>query len=137
MSYQRKVLLELAQKMQVLKPAEKNKYLYELDRYIEDCRIRSAYKQCLDDAFPHYWAKKVYLSLEGTSYEHPQPRSFSQTTLRDVKAREEFGLCFKGVSAYKQATCKEREAFKQVVLKSATPFKKIVHFIRVCQNRMA
>ena len=130
-----KDLSKLATRLQVLRSEEKNKYLYELEEYAKDCKVRERYKQQLDIFFPHRLACQVYYSLEGTPY--TQPEFASQATWKDVLARKKFCALFAGITAYAQASAVEKDSFQKRALSVANPIKMIVYAIKTRQNGLA
>ena len=127
-----KNLQNLAFKLRVLKPAEKNKWLYELDKYAEKCRLNDQYHQFQDPYLANRIANSMYYSLEGVPY--TPPAFVSQTTMKDVKAHEKFDALFRGVVAYRDASLIQREAFKKSVLVHSNPLKKIMYWVKMYQN---
>ena len=132
---QQKAFPELATKMRVLKGAEKNKYLYELDEYAKDCRVREKYQQRLDIFFPHRLACQMYNSLEGTPY--VQPEFASQAAWQDKLARRKFASIFAGITAYAKASAEQQADFKASVLASSSALQKMVHVVKMRQNGLA
>ena len=129
---QKKEFSALAVKMRVLKGPAKNRYLYELDEYAKDCRVREAYHQRLDTFLPHRLARHLYNALEGVPY--TQPEFASQATWQDRLAREKFEAIFAGVTAYPKASNAEKESFKKSALMSVGPIQKIASLIKGSQN---
>ena len=124
-------LAKLATKMRVLRKPEKNKFLYELNDYAQDCQVRES----ADLFFPHRIATQMYCAIEGTPY--TQPEFASQATLRDVVAREKFEALYAGIIAYGMASDDERIAFKKSVLKMPNPISKAIYLIKMRQNGLA
>lgn len=131
---QKKGFSELAEKMRVLKGPEKSKYLYELDEYAKDCRVREAYQQPLDIILPHRIAQHVYQSLEGKSYD--QPGQVSQADWEKNLARQKFESIFEGVAAYAKASDEERKVFKKSALTpvSCPAVTKVASLLKTSQN---
>ena len=128
---QEKALSNLAAKLRVLRPQEKNKYLHELDEYVEDYQLNE--KRHHQDIFlPHRIASDLYYSL--TRKPFTQPEFASQTTEKDVSARKEFNSLFAGILAYRDTSEVQRTKFKKSVLRIPNPFSKLVYLVKTYQN---
>ncbi len=117
-------LAKFATKMRVLRKPEKNKFLYELDDYAQDCQVRES----ADLFLPNRIATQMYCAIEGTPY--TQPEFASQATLRDVVARKKFEALYAGIIAYGMASDEEREGFHKKVLKPANPVEKLAYLLK-------
>ena len=131
MNNQGKQLSELSRKLQVLKPTEKNKYLYELDTCLKDVQLHG---KSNDVFFPYRWAQQVYASLEGKPY--TQPTFTHQTISKDMKTTEKFESLFVGVLTYLGSTDEQREDFKKSVLKPASSIGKAAHLYKMYRNKL-
>ncbi len=117
-------LAKLAAKLRVLRRQEKNKFLYELDDYAQDCQVRESE----DLFFPHRIATQMYCAIEGTPY--TQPEFASQATLKDVLAHKKFEALYAGIIAYGIASDEERESFRKKVLRPANPVEKLAYLLK-------
>ena len=131
---QMSLLSDLAIKLRVLSPQEKNKYLYELSEYAEGYRLFEKRHQPQDMFLPHRIAGAMYYSLEGKPF--TQPEFLSQATMRDVSARKRFDAIFAGIIAYRDASDNQKETFKKSMLRRSNPFSKIGYLIRTYQRGM-
>ena len=131
---QMSLLSDLAVKLRVLRPQEKNKYLYELSEYAEDYHLHEKLRHPQDMFLPHRIAGSMYYSLEGKPF--TQPEFLSRATMRDVAARGRFDAIFAGVIAYRDASDDQRAAFKKSMLRRSNPFSKISYLIKTYQREL-
>ena len=129
---EKKSLSNLAIKLRVLKPAEKEAYLTELDEHAKDHYMQMNSGHLVNPFSLQSLACSLYYSLEGTPY--TQPEFPSQATIKDALARKKFNALFAGVVAYTKASDSERERFKKSALKNAGLLPKIGYLIKMRQN---
>ena len=132
---QEKALSNLALQLRVLKPAQKNKYLFELDRYAWNCHIKAQYLQPVNTFFAQRLASQIYCSLEGKAYIRSD---FSTQTIgQDIQNRKKFNSLLRGITAYVKASDAQKTTFEDSVLESPNLIKKLAYLIKIRQNRLA
>ena len=127
-------LSKLALRLRVLNAAEKRTYLTELDEHAKDHYMQMSSGQLVNPFSLQSLAFSIYYSLEGTPY--TQPEFSSQTTMKDVKAKEKFNTLFAGIVSYTKASDAEKENFRKSVLKKTSLCKKVIHLMKIRQNGM-
>ena len=131
---EQKNLRDLAVKLRVLSPEEKNRYIFYLDDYANNSRAQNLHVRKKSVFLPFRLAFSIYDALEGTPY--IQPSFTSEMTSDDIETREKFNALVSGIMTYAKVSDEEKTAFKKSALKGANPISKVLYFMKMHRHGM-